>query len=1117
MQCPRCRAENREGRRFCGECGLSFASACPSCGFLNEGSEKFCGGCGKSLAAAPTPAESRFTSPHSYTPKHLAEKILTSKTALEGERKQVTVLFADLKGSMELLADRDPEEARNLLDPVLERMIEAVHHYEGTVNQVMGDGIMALFGAPIAHEDHAVRACQSAIRMQQAIRSYDDVRGIDRVPIRIRIGLNSGDVLVRAIGSDLHMDYTAVGSTTHLAARMEQLAEPGHILLAEGTARLVSGFVELKSLGPISVKGLTRTVSAYEVAGTRLVRNRLQVAADRGLSPFIGRHDESIELMRALQLARQEHGQVVAVVGEAGVGKSRFIWEFVRSSAVDGCTVIETGSVSYGQATPWEPIADLLRSYFEIDPRSHDDQFAELIRRRLRTPDADADLHLAALMGILGRAVRNPIWTGLESRERRALTLDAVRSLLVRESLVRPLVVVVEDLHWIDAETQDVLGAVIDILPGRRILLLVSYRPEYQHAWGGRSYYTQLHLGALSASDAEELLDSLMKEAATPAAVRQSLIQRAQGNPFFLEELVRTLVETGVLRGTPDAYEIHRTPHELPLPATVHAVLAARIDRLRTEEKRVLQTASVIGKHFTVPLLQRLVGLSMDDLRAVLRRLQAGEFIYVAALVPEEQLSFQHALTYEVAYGTLLSAHRKQVHSAIVAAADELYTNRLSELSEWLAAHAGAAELWEKVVDYQILAAAKAFMTGTLTQTFNALDGALETAARLRRTPDNLRRAIDVRIQAYSPLFVRGDIDRLNTLLEEAASMARELQDQGRLALVLGRRSGTAFVRARYADGIRYGQEAARIGETLDDLEIRVTAHHFLGFHNEVLGNFAQAVQYFRHNTDGRDADFARQPLGGLGIAPYVFGCAWLASCFAQMGEFDQAISYGERGLAAAQSAYSEIAPSLTLAFALGSRGKSERAVALAEHVVTACETRGYLAFLSYAQCIYGLLLGGAEQGDKGLQLLERGINLHEALGLRTRLPMFKAWLAELLLVTSRIGDAEAAARESLELARELGERGAEAYALLHLGAAFFQQRRVQESREILDGALMLANEIGMRPLVAHCHLGLGKLCRRTGEREQAREHLTTANTMYREMGMTYWLEQVEAELQALS
>src|SRR5215469_16493928 len=350
MRCPRCQHENPTGSNFCLGCGARFGSSCGSCGHELPPGSRFCNKCGTPVPLE-SPGQSRFASPESYTPRHLAEKILTSKSALEGERKHVTVLFADLKGSMELLADRDPEEARKILDPVLELLMEAVHRYEGTVNQVMGDGIMALFGAPLAHEDHAVRACYAALRMQERASHHGtEARRTHGANVKIRVGLNSGEVVVRAIGSDLHMDYTAIGQTTHLAARMEQLADPGAIVITPETLALVEGYVAVKSLGPVPVKGLADAVEVYEVTGAGSARTRLQAAAQRGLTRFVGRDAELEQLRGAQQLVSTNRGQVAAIVGEAGVGKSRLVYEFTHSHRLQGWLVLESASVSYGKA-----------------------------------------------------------------------------------------------------------------------------------------------------------------------------------------------------------------------------------------------------------------------------------------------------------------------------------------------------------------------------------------------------------------------------------------------------------------------------------------------------------------------------------------------------------------------------------------------------------------------------------------------------------------------------------------------------------------------------------------------------------------------------------------------
>src|SRR5262249_12888990 len=478
MTCPRCRAENTAEARFCEDCGARLEAACPSCGTLITPGKKFCRSCGTALTTEPA---GRFAAPESYTPKHLAEKILTSKAALEGERKQVTVLFADLKGSMELLADRDPEEARKILDPVLERMMEAVHRYEGTVNQVMGDGIMALFGAPIAHEDHAVRACFAALWMQQSVKKYgEEVLRSHAAVVKIRVGLNSGEVVVRSIGSDLHMDYTAVGQTTHLAARMEQTAAPETIVMAPATALLADGFVQVRPLGPTVVKGLTEPVDVYELTGTSGVRSRLQAAAPKGLTTFTGRAAEIAQLHEALDAAQGGKGQIVAVVGEPGVGKSRLFWEFTHAHVMAGCLVIEAGSVSYGKATPYYPVIELLKSYFGIDARDDQQLVREKVIGKLISLDrAVLESSVPALLSLIDPAFDDGQWKRLEPWQRRQHTLDGVKRLLLRESQIQPVIAVFEDLHWIDGETQATLDVLVESIPGARMLLLVNYRPEY--------------------------------------------------------------------------------------------------------------------------------------------------------------------------------------------------------------------------------------------------------------------------------------------------------------------------------------------------------------------------------------------------------------------------------------------------------------------------------------------------------------------------------------------------------------------------------------------------------------------------------------------------------------
>ena len=634
MRCPRCEADTPEGAKFCIECGAPLNLRCPQCGADVLPRAKFCGACGTPLGGQPaalSPAHAQ--PPVSYTPGHLAEKILTSKTALEGERKQVTVLFADVKGSIELIANLDPEEARTLLDPALRRMMHAVHRYEGTVNQVMGDGIMALFGAPIAHEDHAVRACYAALAMQEAIHRYsDEVRRKHGLEVHIRVGLNSGEVVVRTIGNDLHMDYSAIGQTTHLAARMEQLAPPGTIRLTAETLRLAEGWVQVTPLRPVPVKGMLEPIEVCELIGAGPARTRLQAFAARGLTPFVGRQAELEALHQALAQAETGHGQVVSVIGEPGVGKTRLFHEFTHASRTHGWLRLESSSASYGKATPYLPIIDLLRAYFQIEDRDNGRRVREKLTGRLFTLEPALGPTVPAFLTLLDVPVEDASWQALDPPQRRQRTLEALKHVLLRESQVQPLLLVFENLHWIDAETQTLLDGLVESLPTARVLLLVNYRPEYQHGWGQKTSYTQLRLNPLPPANAETLLESLLGDEASLASLKARLIELTQGNPFFLEESVRTLVETQGLVGNPAAYRLANALPRIQVPSTVQAVLAARIDRLPLEEKPPpdRRRHRPRGPWRFCRRLPRAEGAPSG-----LTHLQAAEFLYETRLFPE--------------------------------------------------------------------------------------------------------------------------------------------------------------------------------------------------------------------------------------------------------------------------------------------------------------------------------------------------------------------------------------------------------------------------------------------------------------------------------------------------
>src|SRR5262245_1177807 len=1105
MRCPRCQHDNPSGTKLCGQCATPLAATCSACGAANPPDNKSCAQWRAPLGA---PADVS-PSPESYTPKHLAEKILISKVALEGERKHVTVLFADLKGSMELLAERDPKDARKILDPVLEHMMEAVHHYEGTVNQVMGDGIMALFGAPLAHEDHAVRACYAALRMQEAVRHYsDDLRRAKGIEVQIRVGVNSGEVVVRAIGSDLRMDYTAVGQTTHLAARMEQLAAPGSIRITAETLQLAEGFVQVTSLGPVPVKGLADPVDVFELTGAAVARTRLEVAARRGLTRFVGRNAELEQLRDALERANLGRGQVVAVVGEPGVGKSRLFWEVLHSHRVHGWLIAQSSSVSYGAATAYLPVISLLRGYFEIEGRDDPRRVREKVTGKVLTLAPALAPVVPALLALLDVPVDEPSWHDLDPLQRRQQTLDAVKRLLLRESEVQPLIVVFEDLHWIDGETQSLLDSLVDSLPAARLLLLVNYRPEYRHAWGGKTYYRQLRIDPLPRESADELLDALLGSDAALRPLKQLLIERTEANPLFLEESVRTLVETAALTGARGAYRITRPVGQLRIPTTVQAILAARIDRLAPKSKHVLQAAAVIGKDVPMPILLAIADLPEPEVRTELTHLQAAEFLYETRLFPDLEYTFKHALTHEVAYQGLLHERQRALHARIAEAIERLAPERMAEQADRLAHHALRGEMWEKAAVYLRQAALRAMSRAAHREATRDLEQALVALRHLPETRETQELTIDIRIDLRNAFLPLGDRNRMGDHLREAEVLARALGDRQRLGRIVTFTVIQSLSTGDFDEAVRFGQEALDIGQALGDRSIEVIATSFLGMTRLARGELNEAVTLLERNT--RLEGDLRYERFGAPVVQSVLSASCLADVLSELGRFDEATRHAAGAVDVAEAVnlpYTQWWGVFGLGLVYLRRGDIPRAIRWLERGRDLCKTWQFMAGGLPTDAALGAAYALAGRAADALPLIAAAVDeVHSR-------PTHR-WAAQILLnagaaclSAGRIEDASGHAQDVLKLARRLGARGHEAHALCLAGdlAALDDAER---AAAYYRDALTRADAIGMRPLVAHCHLGLGKLARRAG----APEHITTAAAMYGEMDMPYWLEQAQAE-----
>jgi predicted ATPase/class 3 adenylate cyclase len=1113
MKCPRCHHENPLLQKFCGECGARLVAACLACGASNLPGQRFCGDCGAVLVPEP---EAASASPESYTPKHLAEKILTSKAALEGERKQVTVLFADLKGSMELLADRDPEEARKILDPVLERMMEAVHRYEGTVNQVMGDGIMALFGAPVAHEDHAIRACYAALRMQDALQRYSDtLRRARGIELQIRVGLNSGEVVVRSIGSDLRMDYSAVGQTTHLAARMEQMARPGSVLLTAHTLRLVEGWMEVVSQGDIHVKGVGAPVPVYELSRAAGARSRLEVAASRGLTPFVGRETELAALAAAAGRAAGGRGQVVALLGEPGVGKSRLILEFRRSGLLRDWAVLEGHAMPYGKESAYLPTVELLSGLFGLQS---DEEPATTFQRVATMLGAR---HLAPLLSpiatLMGLPVDDPQWTRLDAEQQRRRTIEAVKYALLSSGRDRPTALVVEDLHWADAETLAVLDALVDSAGTSRLLVIVTYRPEHRHEWGSRTYYLQLAMDALAARDTETLLDRLLGSAPSLAPVKHMLAERTAGNPFFLEESVRHLVESRALVGERGAYRVGGQTAAMDVPSTVFSVLAARIDRLAAADKRVLQTASAIGKDVPRALLDAIADVSADAVAESLGRLQSSEFLHEALLFPESEYTFRHALTHEVAYAGLTRERRRALDARIVAALETpLQPETDSRHVDRLAHHALRGEIWNKAVVYSRRAGQLALSRHAHRTASAYFEQAIAALAHMAADPSSTALTIDLRLELRYALGPLGQYRRVFELLTEAKQLAETAGEQARLGLISCLLCNYATLRFELREALAHGTRALEIAAALDDGALATATHGMMSLAHYISGDYRRAAEAGRL-AERAEADVWRERFG-LVVPPMVYGASVGSWALAELGEFSEGQRMASRGLAAAEALnhpHSMAFARLGLGIVYLRQGTPVEAVAVLERAIDTCEPADLPAvFLELAGPLASAYAEAGRATD-AIALLERAVA--QAVALRHRLghALRSGGMAEALLAAGRVQDAAPLAKLYVQLTRAVNSRGPLAWALrLVAEAAMRGEPPDPETAETaLDEALMLASELRMQPLHARVLFTRGQLLQRLGRLDEARATIAHAAERFRTLGMTSWAAACDAAI----
>jgi class 3 adenylate cyclase/tetratricopeptide (TPR) repeat protein len=1106
MDCLACGTPNREESLQCSNCGAALVEVCGSCGAPVPASSRFCGNCGarseRSRADRADQIWDNLSAPIRLS-HHLVQRTVDTRALLEGERKQITVLFADIKGSTSLIEDLDPEEAELRLRPALNAMINAVRRYEGTINRVQGDGIMALFGAPLAHEDNAVRAAYAALDIQK------DVCAACATDISIRVGLHAGDVLVRAIHNDLSVDYDAVGPTVHLAARMEQMAPPGAIYCTAEVMRMTAGFVDARPLGPVAVKGIRQPIDLFQIVGHTAARTRWEVTAARGLTPFVNRQNEIARLRRALESAAAGSGQLVVVKGQPGTGKSRLVHEFLQSSQLSGWLVLKTAAAAYERGTPYLAISNLLRSWCGISEQAPPAEAKSRLQEALAALPGGSSIYVPALQWLLDLPVEDADWPALDAAERRQRMRATLKDLFLRCAESQPLFLWFEDIQWTDVETRAVVDGLVELIEGAPPFVLLTCRPEYEHKWGGKSFLTAINLDRLEPKAAHDLVQGLVGDANPD--LRALIVDRTDGTPLFIEETVRTLVESGALRLRSGGYELTRQIPEIRIPETVQLVIAARIDSLSPSRKTLLQIASVIGSNIPIMLLREVADLSETQFQTLLAELKAAQFVYETPNPIYAQLKFRHAMIHEITYGSLTSPKRQTLHARALRAMESQFRENTLDVVESLAHHAFNAALWDEARIYLCQAGDKAVEFSAYQAAVAFFESALQALTHLPQDHERLRQGIDIRLK-LRPVFVAiADFDRLERYLADAETMAGSIQDQQRLATIDVARAFVHNARGELDATIERSARARNIARTIGNIGLEVGATFYLGQAYMWRGDFRQAVAVLE-DMAWIDGPLRHQRIGTTGTSS-VLWLGMLGASQGRLGNFAAAIETARKACLIADEVRrpADIAIAYWWAgFVLEHKGDIPAALQYLEHGFNVCRTGQINYLLPIISTSLGRAYALAGRVEQGISLLEKALAFNRG----AKFTYGEAWSSVYLdsanLLAQRYGGILDQARNILVLARKHRYRAIEVEALRLLGDVHRDPTApaLEEAERYYLQACDLSSELGLRPEHVRCQMALGQLLMESGRQAEAERLIDSAIQLCRSLGM------VEAAIQ---
>jgi class 3 adenylate cyclase/predicted ATPase len=1092
MDCPTCGHENPGGAKFCSWCAGPLPLHCSNCGTSNPVGSKFCNECAAPLTPAPKSYPAR---PHDQarSENHVSSEQIDFSSATDGERKTVTALFADLEGSTELLETLDPEEGRAIVEPLLQIMSDAVRRYEGYLVRTTGDGVFALFGAPVAYEDHPQRALYAALQMQQELHAYTKDRTAKAQPaLEARVGVHTGEVVAYAGEASGKLEYRLIGHTANLASRMESIAPPGSIAVSETTAKLCEGYSELRKLGPTTVKGVSTPVSVYEVLGPGRLRTHFEVSRRRGLTRFFGRERELEQMRHALEQSMAGHGQILAVVADAGIGKSRLFYEF-KATIPGSCKVLEAYSVSHGKASAWLPVLELLHGYCGIADTDDVALRRDKFRDALTALDPALEDTLPYLFGLLGIVDGPDPHAQMDARIKRQRALDAIKCIMLRESLKQPLVVIFEDLHWIDEQTQGLLDLLADSVASARMLLLFNYRPEYHHGWTNKSYYSQVRLDPLAGADSAAMLSALLGEGDELSPLRRLIAERTGGNPFFIEEIVQGLFEDRALvrNGT---VRITRSLSHLRLPPTVQGMLAARVDRLPPPQKDLLQTLAVIGREARLQLVRQVTSAEELLLSQNLAELCAAEFIYEQPVAGDTEFVFKHALTQEVAYNSLLIEQRKQLHERVGYSSETLFADQLCDYVDALAHHYSQSDNADKAIEYLSRAAEQGLRRWAFDQAISYLNGAIE---RLRTIPDSPERKMrELSLQMMLGPALIAFTGWGTTEVERSTARARELcaalGDPPELFEASYWSWQLCFIRA----DMRAAKDAAllllaRAEEMHDPVALQI-AHDAMGMTLFHMGEARLAAEHFRSALSLNDPD--HPSLGPTGMDLRVVHLYYLAWALIHVGYPEQALQSALEAVTRAGTLscpHTAAIANAYLATVRLWRRERDEALEVGERLFALSSEYGLADPLGAAIGIRGTVLAAREH-EEGIPLIEQWVASGRKTGLKILRPRELCSLAEACIAFNQFDKASEALDQALTIAERDGDCYCEAETHRLRGELLLRKSASNriEAETCFERATNIARQQSARWWELRATVSLARLLRDTNRQDQARAML---------------------------